>query len=306
MNTLSEVKTLLEDYLKGRGLSEHTVRRRLVEFTRFEKWCAKNHLTDYRETQSKDIEAYFLYLREKPYSRTTMEASRSMLKELFLVLKDTGRILENPMKRTEVYIREKNGVKELLDEQEVKQFLEAISPKLGEGLRDRALFELLYVTAMRIGEVYQLNVEDIDFSSDEVLIRAGKNRKERVVPLGRVAKEYLTQWVQTARSWFLTGTDESALFLSRRGVRLPQSTIRGRMKLYLKKADIYRPGITVHSLRHSAASHMLGHGADVRYVQELLGHESIETTVLYTHQVIEQLKKTHRMYHPRENELSDL
>ena len=193
----------------------------------------------------------------------------------------------------------------ILTEDEMSRLLDSIDTITGFGLRDRSLFELMYVTGMRVGEIVRLDVEHIDFSLNEVFVTKSKNRKERIVPLGGVAKRFLEKWVKEVRSYFLTGCkdDPKALFLSDKGMRISGSAIRYRLKRGLKIAGIEKKGVSPHSLRHSCATHLLAGGADIRLVQELLGHESIETTAAYTKEIVKELKRVHKMHHPRENRL---
>jgi site-specific recombinase XerD len=212
-------------------------------------------------------------------------------------------VLTDPTEAVEITVREPAGLKAVLTEAEVAALLASIPTHTGFGIRDRAIFELLYVTGMRVGECVRLDLEDVDFSASEIFIRAGKNRKDRVVPFGRLASEYLGSWLQRARAWFRYSEANHALFLRPDGGRIGAPAIRYRLKHYLHAAGIEREGISPHSLRHSCATHLLEHGAEIRYVQELLGHESIETTSGYTRQVVAGLKRMHKQYHPRENEL---
>jgi site-specific recombinase XerD len=161
----------------------------------------------------------------------------------------------------------------------------------------------MYLTGLRLGEVVRLEVADVDFSLGQLFIRSGKGRKDRVVPLGHLAAQYLAQWVHTGRKGFIRNEAEKALFLNRGGRKLPSANLRHWFAKYLKAAGITREGLTPHSIRHSCATHLLETGADIRYVAELLGHQSLQTTSDYTRGVAEGLKKMHRMYHPRENEL---
>ena len=153
------------------------------------------------------------------------------------------------------------------------------------------------------GSSIRLDVADVDFAQDQVFIKCSKGRKDRVVPLGRVAKEYLLSWVNKARAWFSVSEIESAMFLNQHGRRMPRSNVKALLGKYMRAAGISRKRLSLHSIRHSCATHLLENGADIRYVQELLGHESIETTAAYAQGVAQGLKKMHKMYHPRENEL---
>lgn len=304
-NSLMEkAMVLLKEYSAGRGLQEITITRKLTELNRFYMYMDKElHKTDLREITDTDIENYILNLKALGYSPSTQITSRVMLKDLFYTLHTHDIIIRNPMETIDLYIKEKSGVKVIFTVDEMDRFLNSIEIYTGFGLRDRTIFELLYVTGMRRGELVNLTVEDVDFSLDEVFIREAKGRKDRIVPLGEICKKFLQKWIKTARNWFSMGKDTGVLFLSFRGNKLAPSTIRCILTKRLKKSGINKKGISPHSFRHSCATHLLLNGADIRYVQELLGHESIETTALYTRNIVEKLKKIHKMYHPRENEL---
>jgi integrase/recombinase XerD len=294
---------VLKEHFAGRGYSEATKARKMSELYRFAAYLADQRKADLRELTDKDLGEYILRLKEQGYSTTTQLQARALLKDLYYALSINELILTNPMELLDIYIREQSGVKVTLSIEEMTKLLESIETHTGSGFQDRCIFELLYVTGIRVGECLRLNVEDVDFSLDEVLIRQGKGRKDRIVPLGKVAKEYLLRWRKKLRGWFVKGKDSGLLFLNRQGGRLSRGTVSHHLKHWLKKAGITKEGVSPHSFRHSCATHLLLNGADVRYVQELLGHESVETTVEYTRGIVENLKKMHRMYHPRENEL---
>jgi integrase/recombinase XerD len=290
---------IYRDYLISRGLLEETIKRKERELRRYLDQLKK----DIREVKASDIEEYFMKLTSREVSATTRNISLTALKELFYLLYRHEKILVNPFEKTEIYIKEKAGIKVILSEKEVVTFLESIDTATGLGFRDRSLFELMYVTGMRVSEMSDLNVSDIDFSLNEVFIREGKGSKDRVVPLGSIAKMYLESWIKKYRIWFHGKKKVEALFLSGKGFRLSRASIRLLFKKYLKLSGVPKEKATPHSLRHSCATHLLTHGADIRYVQSLLGHESIETTVIYTREIVENMKKMYKTHHPRENEL---
>jgi site-specific recombinase XerD len=300
---LKEARLLFTEYETSRGLSRQTVARKTTELKRFFRHLGTRGMTDIRELKAADIEAYLIFLKEKGFASSTIATAHSTLVDLFFALFRAGMILSNPMDAVEFVLSEKGGIKEVFSQEEMRRLLDSIATHTGFGVRDRAIFELMYVTGIRMGEVVKLDVRDVDFSQDQILIRRGKGGKDRMVPLGRVAKEYLSAWAHKARGWFSSSQAESALFLNNEGRRIPASTVRARLDKYLKACGILRPGLTPHSIRHSCATHLLENGADIRYVQELLGHRSIETTADYTRQVAQGLKKMHRTHHPRETEL---
>ena len=164
-------------------------------------------------------------------------------------------------------------------------------------VRDRAVLELLYASGMRVGELTGLDVDDVDLESSTARV-LGKGDKERIVPFGRPAEEALRVWLGTARPQLATAQSGPALFLGRRGRRLDQRQVRsslGRLLEHLPDT----PDLGPHGLRHSAATHLLEGGADLRTVQELLGHSSLATTQIYTHVSVERLRAAYQQAHPR-------
>lgn len=290
------------DHERGRGLKEATIQRKAREVRRFLSHLAAEK-KDLREVTGKDLEEYFLHLKEKGLSSSSRMIVRSSVEELYRVLKRQKMVVADPFLKAEVVIREHSGLRKVFTQEQLEKLLDSIDAKTGYGQRDRAVFELMYVTGCRISEVCALQVEDVDFSSHEVFIRQGKGRKDRIVPLGKVAALYVEKWIHYGRKWFYGTESSGPLFLNEQGGPIAASAIRARLKVYLKKVGLDDRGFSPHSIRHSCATHLLENGADIRYVQELLGHESLETTVRYTEGVVSGLKKLHRMYHPRENEL---
>lgn len=302
---MEKARYVFHEHLKSRGLKDTTIKRKMLELKRLLTFFESKGSGDLRDVTESDIEEYFITLKEQGYSASTLITAHSTAGDLFYALYRHELILSNPMDLTDIYIKEKGGIKVILTEEEMEKLLDSIEIRTGFGLRDRAIFELMYVSGIRVGEVVGLDVGDVDFSLDEVMIRQGKGRKDRVVPLGQVCRKFMQRWIKEVRAWFLVGGihDDGALFLNRLGTRASDTLVRHRLKYYLELSGIEKEGVSPHSIRHSCATHLLQNGADIRYVQELLGHESLETTVVYTRQITEGLKKVHRMYHPRENEL---
>jgi len=183
----------------------------------------------------------------------------------------------------------------ILSEADIAAILDGIDTRAAGGRRDRAIFELIYSAGLRVSEATKLKWEDVNLNDRLASIRQSKFDKDRVVPLTHEAVEMLRR--------YLAGKMAHGWVFSIGGRPLNASNVNRRFKLLAEKAGVYRPGVTVHQLRHACASHLIAHGADIRYVQELLGHESIQTTVRYTHDQVEQVKRHYRSHHPRENQL---
>lgn len=296
--TTSLLFDLLTSNFKSRGLKKSTIARKLQELRRFLEYIKENNL-DLRSITPNDIEDYILSLNL--LASSTQRAANALVSDLYKVLIRSELTLTNPSLKTDILIREKSGIKKVFTEDEMISFLDSIETKTGFGVRDRAIFELMYLTGMRIGEVQNLDLDDIDFSLKEITIRQGKGDKDRIVPLGSVSEEYINQWIIRGRKG--VKTSQRALFVNSLNERLLVGRIRAIFDQYIKLSGLDNKGFTPHSIRHSCATHLLENGADIRYVQELLGHESIETTAGYTKNMIKNLKKLHKTYHPRENEL---
>ncbi|MDP2943323.1 MAG: site-specific tyrosine recombinase XerD, partial [Candidatus Omnitrophota bacterium] len=186
---------------------------------------------------------------------------------------------------------------DVLDLSEVEAILEKPNTLKKQGLRDRAALELMYATGMRVSELVNLKVNDVHL--DVGFARCiGKGQKERIIPVGRKAIEALQKYLTKARPKFLKKGESNALFLTRLGKQMSRQSFWMVIKRYVREARI-KKRVTPHTFRHSFATHLLQRGADLRVVQELLGHTSISTTQIYTHIDKERLKQIHRKFHPR-------
>jgi integrase/recombinase XerD len=184
----------------------------------------------------------------------------------------------------------------LLSVEDIEAILREAVPDTASGLRDRAMLELLYSTGLRRMEVTRLALYDIDLSRRLVLVREGKGKKDRVVPLGERAAAWLIKYLAEARPALLA-TDNAALFITDLGETILPENLASKVKRYMHRAGIDKVG-AVHLFRHACATHMLDNGADVRYIQALLGHANLETTEIYTHVSIEKLQQIHAATHP--------
>ena len=186
---------------------------------------------------------------------------------------------------------------ETLNELQVEKLIESINTKTELGLRDRAMIELLYASGLRISELANARLEE--FAADEGILRVtGKGNKTRIVPVGRKACEALAAYLSTERPKLVKPRSSSQLFLSKRGTRLTTARIWQIVKDRARQSGI-EANVYPHLLRHSFATHLLGNGADLRIIQEMLGHADISTTQVYTHVDQQRLKAVHRQFHPR-------
>lgn len=246
-----------------------------------------------------DVRRYMAWLNEKQYSRTTVARKLATLRSFYKFLVKRGVIKGNPV----VGIRTPRQEKKLprfLEFEEIKRLLEAPPMNNWLGARDRAIMETLYSTGMRVSELVGLNMDDVDFLGEVVHIR-GKGKKERIAPISssvlRVIQHYMEYRNRRARN--NANFDPKVLFVNKHGGRLSTRSVRRKMDKYLKMAGL-DPAISPHTLRHSFATHILNNGADLRSVQELLGHRSLSTTQVYTHLTTSRLKEVYQKAHPRD------
>ena len=260
-----------------------------------------DHGATLRSASAEQLDRYLTDLREQGRSAATVARARSSMRGLFTFLLDEGVRGDDPTVTTGVS-PVPSRLPKALNEEEVLQLLEGISLDDPLSLRDRALLELLYATGARVSEATSLNLEDLAY--DEGLLRlVGKGDKERIVPLGRSAQAALGAWLEPKGRETLVAagglrSDQRAVFLNQRGTRLTRQGAHLVVQRRAKAAGIERD-VSPHVLRHSCATHMLSHGADVRIVQELLGHASVATTQLYTKVTNDHLLKAYAQAHPR-------
>jgi integrase/recombinase XerD len=190
--------------------------------------------------------------------------------------------------------------KAVLSVRQMRQLLSSPDTETMLGIRDRALMETLYSTGIRVGELEQVFVPDVDFTAQTLHIRHGKGRRERMVPLGETATLWVKRYLNEARPKLAKGKEyERALFLVQRGRPLMQTQIREILRMYQRRCCL-KKSVTPHMLRHACATHLLKAGADIRLIQELLGHARLDTTTIYTRVVPVDLKAMHSRFHPRE------
>jgi len=233
---------------------------------------------------------FLMSLRQRQYRPRTLARKLSSLRSFFKFLHREGLISHNPSLLLMSPKLDK-PLPKFLSEQDISGVLNGSFDQTETGLRDRAILETLYSTGIRVSELVGLNQEDLDPMSNLVKVR-GKGKKERLLPIGDTALESVLQYLK------LRQRSSRAVFLNRRGGRLTDRSVRNIIDKYILKASLIRK-VTPHMFRHSFATHLLDHGADLRSVQELLGHRHLSTTQIYTHVTTERLKKIYDQAHPR-------
>jgi integrase/recombinase XerC len=251
--------------------------------------------------QTDVFRAYLTRLNEKQYSKSTIARKLATLRSFYKFLVKRGRIPSNPVTPIRTPKQEKK-LPRFLEYDQIKRLLETPPIDTWLGARDRAIMETLYSTGIRVSELVALNMDDVDFLGEVVHIR-GKGKKERIAPISASALQVIQHYMEfrNKRAQSNPNFDSRVLFVNKHGKRLSTRSVRRKMDKYLKTAGL-DPAISPHTLRHSFATHMLNNGADLRSVQELLGHQSLSTTQIYTHLGTRRLKEVYQGAHPRETQ----
>lgn len=295
----------IEEFLTSleveKGYSENTrvaYKNDLGQFLEFLKGQAEPRVDGWSEVRKDHLLAYILHLKTvREYASTTVARKVAAIKSFFHFLVAEGFITDDPTATLDSP-RVRKYLPRAISQEDVEQLLEAASQKdTPRGLRDRAILELLYATGMRVSELVAMNVGDMDLASASVRC-FGKGGKERVIPIYERAVEAAEAYLSKGRVHLLRDSEEKALFLNQRGQRLTRQGLWLIVKGYVKEAGL-TVQVTPHTLRHSFATHMLRGGADLRNVQELLGHANIATTQVYTQVSNERLREVYDEAHPR-------
>lgn len=283
-----------------RNFSAHTIRSYASDLAQFVAFLSPDGpdaatVSDrLRAVSPMDLRRYLADLRRAEYSRATVARKIATLRSFYKFLAREGETEHNPVKTIRTPRQEKRLPK-FLSAKDVERLLAA--PKGNDilSLRDAAILETLYSTGVRVSELVGLDLEDLDPIAEVVRVR-GKGRRERLAPLGSYATRALNRYLEARAA--ANVKDAQAVFLNRHGSRLNARSVRRKLGKYLAEAGL-DPAVSPHTLRHSFATHMLERGADLRAVQELLGHRSLSTTQIYTHVTASRLKEIYEAAHPR-------
>jgi integrase/recombinase XerC len=276
-----------------KNASSHTVKNYAIDLREFAVFSAKKRLEEMHYT---DIRAYLAALKDKGYSRSTVSRKLACIRSFFKYLTREGQVKANPAADIATPKRERK-LPDFLEPEEVTRLLDSPEAASWEGKRDRAIMETLYSSGLRVSELVGLNHDDLDFFSGLVRVR-GKGKKERIVPLGQIALKAIQDYSQQKPPRFRDHGPKKPLYLNRSGGRLTDRSVRRMILKYCRKTGLKKE-VFPHMLRHSFATHMLDRGADLRSVQELLGHENLSTTQIYTHVSTKRLKEAYDAAHPR-------
>lgn len=288
-------RPFIEQFLKflevEKNSSPHTIKNYRSDLVEFFKFNGKNSVT---EIQYLEIRKFLAYLKEREFLKTTVSRKLACLKSFFKYLTREHMLPANPASGIQTPKRERR-LPSFLEIKEVEHLIEAAKGDKWETKRDLAILEVLYSSGIRVSELVGLNEEDVDLLSSLVKVR-GKGKKERIVPIGSCAVSAVKTYLDLAP--LDTQQRSVPLFINRRKTRLTDRSVRRIILKYAQLAAL-KKGISPHTLRHSFATHLLDRGADLRSVQELLGHAHLSTTQIYTHVSAKRLREAYDQAHPR-------
>ena len=302
---------LVEDFLQylrhERGQAEHTQRTYKAQLDLFVAWAQAHGLRSWREVELPHLTAFLQHERTRALAREPEDSTRRLssesvyleiaaLRAFFRFCERERLLAANPAEHLALPRRWQRLPKSLSAD-EIKQLLEPPLEPTPSALCDHAVLELAYASGLRLAELRHLRLEQLHLEAGFVTV-IGKGNKERVVPVGQPAILALQRYLDVGRPELVRPKSPAAVFLTRRGTPFAHVTLWLRITKCVRRAGIER-NVTPHMLRHSFATHLLEHGADLRVIQELLGHASIGTTEVYTHVAGQCLREVHRKYHPR-------
>lgn len=312
---MKDTTTLQEfiGYLKfEKHFSDHTAKCYGADLEQFTQFLLDEHHVNPDTTESsvtadhllltadvQTIRKFMAFLSERQYTKSTTARKLATLRSFYKFLVKRGQLAGNPVSSIKTPKQDKKLPK-FLEYEQVQKLLNTPPTDNWLGVRDRAMLEVLYSTGMRVSELVALNLEDVDFLGEVIHVR-GKGKKERICPIGSSALQAIQHYIEyrNKRIQADPNFDTKVLFANKHGKRLSTRSVRRKMDKYLIAAGL-DPAISPHTLRHSFATHMLNNGADLRSVQELLGHQSLSTTQIYTHVTTSRMKEQYENAHPRE------
>lgn len=297
---LDDRQALLDRFLTylelEKNASSYTVRSYAQDLEDFFTFIRSLSITELGQVTYLHIRQYLGMMHQKGYARRTVARKISSLRSFFRFLEREGLMASNPVQFVSIPKIEKR-LPQFFFESEMEQLFRGVDTSTPLGKRNLAILEMLYATGMRVSELVGLDVDRLDLDLGVVLV-FGKGAKERYVPIGHFAQAALEQYLGEGRPFLVGSKNERALFVNYRGERLSTRSVRRLLNQIIADSALTQK-ITPHKLRHTFATHMLEGGADLRTVQELLGHASISSTQIYTHVSNEHLRTVYRRAHPR-------
>ena len=305
------MQNLVEDFLQylrhERGQAEHTQRTYAALLNKFVAWAGQQGLADWKAIELRHLMSFLQHERDRALANQPKDSPRRLSSEslyleiaalrAFYRFAEAEKLLPANVAENLSLPRRWKRLPKALTSSDIEKLLSPETPETPQNLCDQAILELAYASGLRLAELRGIRLEQLHLDAGFINV-VGKGNKERVVPVGSKAVAALERYLTAARPGLVTPRSPANVFLTRRGTPFAPVTLWLRVKQRVRRTGIAR-NVTPHMLRHSFATHLLEHGADLRVIQELLGHASISTTEVYTHVAGHRLREVHRKYHPR-------
>ncbi len=287
-----------QEQLESLGYAEATVQLYRSNLGQFKEYLKNRDINDLRKVNTQLIQEYKKEVMAEVNKMETKALKLRPVKRLFEYLLESNRLLINPTEGLVETCRKNRTTGTILTVEEIKKLLQQPNLSFAMQIRDRAIMEVLYATGIRLDELLRLTIYDPDLPGKTLFIRRAKGRKQRVVPLGKNSSRYLKEYLQKIRPRYAAKHPrEKTLFLSYSGTPLQPAALRQAIRTYRLQAGIDKP-VSPHAFRRTCATHLIQGGADIRYVQQLLGHSRLSTTQIYTKVMPVEVKKSHEQCHP--------
>ena len=291
-----EIETFLDQLILSRGLSHNTREAYRADLEALENFLNKNCGRDVISATRKDIIDFLESQQKNKFSPATLERRLVAIKVFYAWMADEGPLQDDPASPLTTPKQIKR-LPDTLTEEQMRMIVTAFDGETPLSLRNRAMLELLYASGLRATELVTLNLDELHLN--EAFLRCtGKGNKQRVVPIGDKAAEAIKEYLEKGRPALAMRYDDGSLFISNRGEHLTRITLWNIVQEAAAKCGL-KDKVHPHTLRHCFATHLLSHGANIRAIQEMLGHANIATTQIYTHVDTDKLLETHRRFHPR-------
>ncbi len=293
------MQEIVEDFAyfmtNDRHKAPNTIQSYKRDVSQYITYLDRHGITDITKTTKTTVLTYLLNLQNQGKASSTVSRTLASLRSFYTFIGERGVNMKDPTLNLETPHVEKK-LPQILTTSEVERLMEQPKCTDAKGCRDKAMLELLYATGIRVSELISLEVTDVNLSVG--FVRCESHNKERIIPMGHLAREALKRYIETARGEMVKDETETALFVNCNGVRLSRQGFWKIIKQYQKQANI-TTDITPHTLRHSFAAHLLENGADLKSIQEMLGHADISSTQVYSHLMKSKLKDVYAKAHPR-------
>lgn len=307
--TVTDINQFIEKYmtaLKAGGYSPSTIKSYTRGLKKFTTYLSFDGISEIDKVTREIISKYQIYLyqeiNKKGRQNTIHDQNKCLgsVKCFFRYLSENDYLIADPARKISFAKEPKRLPRSILTRQEMKKILKTPDTTTIIGYRNRTILELLYTSGIRRQEVLNLTIDDVYYKEGIIKVK-GKGNKERMVPIGKVASRYLENYIKAIRPAFIRDPYNRTLFLSSLGKSLSGRRLADIVVEVVKKTKI-KKNVTLHTFRHTFATHLVRNNANIRHVQEMLGHESLESTQIYTHVTIMDLKKEHKRCHPRERD----